>query len=351
MTIDRFVPELPGGRELSAPAGKMASSFCPRKRGTGRRECWRRGFATLLAAFLGACGPEPTTYTYKTVDGLEIKADVYRSSDGVARPVVMWIHGGALIFGNRGDLPGSLTRSLLDAGFVVVSIDYRLAPETKLPAIVEDLEDAFAWVRAAGPGLFHADTSRIAAMGASAGGYLALTSGFRTDPRPAAIVSFWGYGDLVGDWYSQPSEHPRHNEMEISPEAAHAQVTGPPISDPRDRNGNGKTFYHYTRQNGLWPLEVAGWDPQTQPERFLPYMPVMNVTSEYPPTMLIHGTDDTDVPYEQSRMMAAELERHGVAHELVTLPGAEHGFAWLLSPNRGRSLGAAVSWLNRHMRP
>ncbi len=54
-------------------------------------------------------------------------------------------------------------------------------------------------------------------------------------------------------------------------------------------------------------------------------MPVRNVTADYPPTMLIHGTEDTDVPYEQSVMMAEQFKAHGVEHELVTVTGGEHG--------------------------
>ncbi len=171
------------------------------------------------------------TYAYKTVGDLQIKADVHRFDDDVARPVVIWIHGGALINGSRVDLHPFVPQMMLGAGYALVSIDYRLAPETMLPSIIEDLEDAFAWVRAQGPELFNADVSRIAVMGTSAGGYLTLTSGFRTEPRPTVLVSLWGYGDLVGDWYSQPSEYPRHNRRAISAEEAHAQVSGPPISD------------------------------------------------------------------------------------------------------------------------
>jgi len=50
------------------------------------------------------------------------------------------------------------------------------------------------------------------------------------------------------------------------------------------------------------------------------------VTKDYPPTLLLHGDNDTDVPYEQSVLMARELERRGVQHELVTLTGRGHGF-------------------------
>jgi dipeptidyl aminopeptidase/acylaminoacyl peptidase len=56
-------------------------------------------------------------------------------------------------------------------------------------------------------------------------------------------------------------------------------------------------------------------------------MPVKNVTADYPPTFLMHGTIDTDVPHEQSAHMAEQLKQHGVRHEFISIPGAEHGFA------------------------
>jgi dipeptidyl aminopeptidase/acylaminoacyl peptidase len=56
-------------------------------------------------------------------------------------------------------------------------------------------------------------------------------------------------------------------------------------------------------------------------------MPVKNVTPDYPPTVMIHGTADTDVPYEQAVLMAEQLQKHNVKHELITIPGAEHGLA------------------------
>jgi acetyl esterase/lipase len=264
------------------------------------------------------------TYVYKTVGDLKIKADVHRAKDTVVRPVVAYFHGGALMGGHRGGVDGRAKAMLLEAGYTLVSIDYRLAPETKLPAIIEDVEDAFAWLREEGPTLFSVDTDRIAVMGVSAGGYLALTAGFRVRPRPAAIVSFYGYGDLIADWYSRPS--PYHSTR-MTEEEARRQVAGSPISDPRDKPGERFEFYRFCRQHGIWPQEVSVWDPHTEASSFYPFMPVRNVTKEYPPTMLIHGTDDTDVPYEQSVMMAEELRKHGVEHELVTIPGAEHGLA------------------------
>jgi acetyl esterase/lipase len=271
--------------------------------------------------------PRPVTYTYKTVGNLAIKADVYHGTDRVVRPAVVWIHGGALIMGSRADISGRVMKHMLDAGYVFISIDYRLAPETQLPQIIQDLEDAFNWVRRDGPRLFNVDPARIAVAGGSAGGYLTLTAGFRVRPRPNVLVSLWGYGDLIGDWYSTPSPHPRHHQLKLSRDEAWRQVSGPAISDARDRQGDRGAFYQYCRQTGTWPQAVSGWDPRTEAERFYPYMPVRNVTADYPPTVLIHGTNDTDVPYEQSTMMAVEFKRHNVPHQLTGIPGGEHGLA------------------------
>ena len=267
------------------------------------------------------------THVYKTVGDLAIKADVYRDEGSGKRPVVVWIHGGALIMGHREGIHGRLKQAFLDSGYVAVSIDYRLAPETMLPEIIEDIEDAFEWIREKGPALFGADPERIAVIGGSAGGYLTLTAGYRVKPRPKALVALWGYGDLVGPWYSQPSPHPRHHRTRLSRAEAFDQVDGPAISDSRHRDGDGGAFYQFCRQQGLWPKAVSTWDPHTEPEKFFPYMPVKNVTPEYPPTLMIHGETDTDVPHEQSVMMAAQFRKNKVEHRLISIPGAEHGLA------------------------
>ena len=314
---------------------------------------------SLLSAVLGLALAEQAglaseirkqTYTYKTVGTLPIKADVYRTDDRAEQPVVVWIHGGALINGHRESIPARLKNPLLEAGCVLVSIDYRLAPETKLAEIVEDLKDAFRWIREQGPALFGADPRRIAVAGGSAGGYLTLVSGFRARPRPVALVSFWGYGDLVGPCYSTPSPHPRHHKIKLTREEAFQQVAGSPISDARKREGNGGAFYQFCRQQGLWPKAISGWDPHTQAEEFVPYMPVRNVTPDFPPTLLLHGEQDTDVPCEQSRMMAAELRRNNVAHRLITFPQAEHGLAGAAPAEIEGAYRMAVQFLGEHLK-
>ena len=144
----------------------------------------------------------------------------------------------------------------------MVSIDYRLAPETKLPEILEDVRDAYQWVREKGPELFWIDPDRIALVGNSAGGYLALMAGFSVTPRPKALVSFYGYGDITRAWTTRPDPHYLTLER-VTKEDADKAVGGKVLSEspifPR------VLFYNYTRQHGLWPREVAALDPDKEP--------------------------------------------------------------------------------------
>ncbi|MBL7696809.1 MAG: alpha/beta hydrolase [Chitinophagaceae bacterium] len=288
------------------------------------------------------------TYAYKQVGDLKILADVYLAT-GEKRPVVVWIHGGALIMGNRKEVPSWLLETCRQHQYLLISIDYRLAPETQLPLIIEDLEDAFRWVRNDGPNLFHADPDRIAVVGASAGGYMTLTAGFRVRPRPQALVSLYGYGDLVGPWYSEPSLHPRHHNSKLSREEAFKQVSGEAIADSRERIGDGYAFYEFCRQQGLWPTAVSGWDPRKEPNKFFPYMALKNVTSQYPPTLLIHGDKDTDVPYEQSEMMADTLKKYKVEHRLIRVKGGEHGLNGVNQQVIDQAYADAATFLEEHL--
>ncbi|OPZ29815.1 MAG: Carboxylesterase NlhH [Lentisphaerae bacterium ADurb.BinA184] len=266
-----------------------------------------------------------TTYTYKTVGDCAIKADVYPPCVGERpSPVIVYLHGGCLIYGSRKGIHPVQCELYRRAGYAVVSIDYRLAPESKLPDIVQDLDDAFRWVHDAGPGLCGVDPRRLAVVGHSAGGYLALLAGCRVVPRPRAIVAFYGYGDIVGDWYSRPDPFYCRQGL-VSEEESGRGTAGPAVSEPYEGRGKDR-FYLYCRQRGLWPLEVGGRDPAQDPGFFVPYCPLRNVAADYPPTLLLHGDRDSDVPYEQSVLMARELARMQVPHELVTLPGKEHGF-------------------------
>jgi acetyl esterase/lipase len=136
-------------------------------------------------------------------------------------------------------------------------------------------------------------------------------------------VSFYGYGDIAGEWYSRPDAF-YNRQPAVTREEAQLAIGTRVIAE--DEAGKRERFYLYARQQGLWPREVVGHDPDKEPILFDPLCPIRNVTRDYPPTLLLHGDRDTDVPFEQSALMAKELERHGVEHEFIPMPGRGHAF-------------------------
>ncbi len=291
------------------------------------------------------------TYIYKVVGDCRIQADVYRADDRVVRPGVVWMHGGALILGSRRGVPRRLLDLCRDEGFVLVSLDYRLAPEVKLPAIIDDVQDAWAWIRKEGPTRFHVDPEKLLAAGGSAGGYLTMMTGICVEPRPVALLAYWGYGDVDGPWYTQPSEHYRQAVPLVAEEEARRAVGAKVLTGTEgpEQKARGR-YYLYLRQTGLWTKEVTGFDPKTERAKLDPFCPVRNITPDYPPILMIHGTDDTDVPYDLSAAMARELARHGVAHELIMVPGAGHGLGGGDKERVAAAHARALEFVRKHLR-
>jgi acetyl esterase/lipase len=308
--------------------------------------------AGLIAAVLAMIGfqggPQAQTYVFKTAGECRLKADVYRAGKPGPRPAILWIHGGALIFGGRDNINRRQLAEYVEAGYTVVSIDYRLAPETKLPAILEDISDAWSWMRTTGPGEFGIDPDRIAVVGHSAGGYLTLTCGYRLRPAPRALVSFYGYGDIAGDWYSKPD--PFYSREPAVPREKALAATGSKVDCEDSAYEKRWPFYLYCRQQGLWPREVAGIDPAAEPGKFDPFCPVLNVTGSFVPAILLHGDKDTDVPFQQSVDMDRALTKAGVDHEFVPIPGGAHGFDRQMDdPGIENAFRKVLSFLHRHL--
>jgi acetyl esterase/lipase len=312
-----------------------------------RREFLRSaaaGTATVLAS--RRCWadqpPEATTFTYKTSGGCDIKLDAYGSDPNVRKPVIVHIHGGALIIGSRKGVPKWLNPQ---NDRVVISIDYRLAPETKLPAIIEDVQDAFAWIHKQGPQLLNIDTDKLVVVGGSAGGYLTLMTGFCLKPRPKALIALSGYGDITSPWYSRPDAY-YLQQPHVSKEDADAAVGSSCVSEGKGSRGK---FYLYCRQNGIWPQAVTGHDPDTEPRWFDPYCPVRNVSGEYPPTVLIHGTADTDVPYAESDAMDKALAHFQVPHKFIAVPGGGHVLYGVAPAERAQIYDEALAFVEEHV--
>jgi dipeptidyl aminopeptidase/acylaminoacyl peptidase len=108
-------------------------------------------------------------------------------------------------------------------------------------------------------------------------------------------------------------------------------------------------FYLYCRQQGIWLSEVSGHDP-CDPAWFEPYEPIRNVSAAYPPTLLLHGEPDTDVPYEQSVLMQQALARQGIAHEFISDPYWGHTFLYALNdPSVDKAFKQIIAFLQQHV--
>lgn len=294
-----------------------------------------------------------TTYTYLVDGDCELQADVYALAGEAASPAILWIHPGGLITGGRDWIDSNQLMLYLEAGYTVVAIDHRLAPEHKLETIVSDVEAAYAWLITEGPELFNIDPNRVGIVGHSAGGYLTLLTGFRVESRPKALIAFYGYGDLTGEWAIKPSSSYNQGET-ITQDAAERSLrksqhtcvpTGSQLEDRFD-------YYVYTRQQGTWPFEISGHDPVGEAAWFRDYESVFNVTSSYPPTMLLHGGADTDVPFSVAERMIDALEAGGVSYEFVTRTEWNHVFdqAESESPAVIEALRQVIAFLDKYVK-
>ena len=291
-----------------------------------------------------------TTHVYKTVGSCDIRADVFGAEPKQpgGRPAVVWIHGGGFIFGHRKTPRPHLLAALLQGGAVLVSIDHRLAPQTPLPDLMQDVLDAWTWVHDQGPALLGVDPKRMGLAGTSSGGFLALMGGLRAGPRPRVVASFWGFGDMTGTWETEPSAHYLKHPVRVSREQAWAGVGTQTVSE-EDTSNDRSAFYLYCRQQGCLPLEVSGHDPALEPAWFDDWCPPRRLDAHYPPTLLVHGSDDSDVPCDESRSMAAALAAQGVEHQLVVVPGAGHGLSGIAATRVAEIEDAAANFMLAHL--
>jgi dipeptidyl aminopeptidase/acylaminoacyl peptidase len=134
----------------------------------------------------------------------------------------------------------------------------------------------------------------------------------------------------------------------VSKEDAENSVGTPGITNSGGRPRG--TYYLYLRQNGLWCREITGFDPTSERARLDPYCPVRNITPSYPPILMVHGTDDTDVPYQESADMAAAVAAKGVEHELITVEHGGHGLGGADEKAIANAHARAIEFMRNHLK-
>jgi len=257
---------------------------------------------------------------YKHADNVDIALDVYEPPGEAPRPAMLYFHGGALMRGSK-RMNDMHRDRFINWGYALVSANYRLAPEAKWPAFRDDMLDAHRWVLN-NAAEYNIDPQRIGVFGDSAGGYLSLLLGALARPRPRVVVPFSGYGDVAGPWYSEPDAFYLSRKSE-DPDKVRKSISATVLTECADALKG--AFYRYCRQHGLWPKEVIGFHPSERPDIFEQACPERLVTPDYPPTFLMHGTNDTDVPFARAESMYDALQRNGVESALAAIEGGPHG--------------------------
>ncbi len=294
----------------------------PRQPGSTRTEYPKLILASALvfSALLAVCGcrTSPRTdavaglcsksvvvpnLTYLKIDGLDLQLDVYVPAKELGgapwvkfsderKPVLLYIHGGGWTDLNRA------YRNLnflpyVEKGWAVVNIDYRLLKQAPFPACIADCRHALNWIYANADG-FKFDTSRIVVSGESAGGHLALMTGFLTNDAAFAIPN-----------------QPITRELRVA-----AVINWFGISDV------GKIME--TWNSASYVTNLVG-DISKKEEIYRICSPLTHINASVPPVLTIHGDADQVVPFDQATRLHEALNQRGVKNQLHVVKGKKHG--------------------------
>ncbi|WP_405496819.1 alpha/beta hydrolase fold domain-containing protein [Streptomyces sp. NBC_00096] len=273
--------------------------------------------------------------TYATTPGFRPRLlDVRVPAGEGPFPVVIWIHGGGWLDGDRRYPPPTvpvelLHGAVLEAGLALVSIDYRHSLEAPFPAQLHDVKAAIRYVRkfAAALGL---DGDRIGVWGESAGGHLAALAGLvgPDSPEAEALEGAHGVGSgetgvlAVVDWYGVS------DLVALADHPMPAMPGGTDFPDPYEALLGGSEAERPALARVASPITYARGPG-------------------LPPFLLIHGTHDGLVPYSQSEQLAGALAQSGGAVTLRPVEGADHIF--LGSPDIVAIVGESVAFLAEHL--
>ncbi|MCU0316777.1 MAG: alpha/beta hydrolase [Fimbriimonadaceae bacterium] len=250
---------------------------------------------------------------YSTAGTRNLMADFFPASGKDKKGLVIMIHGGAWMGGNRRDME-PLAKRMAEKGVSAVTITYRLAPSSKWPAMIDDAKAAVRYFRTNAE-KYNIDPNRVGAAGGSAGGHLALLLGFMpNDAAPgtpsakvSAVFNIFGPVDMTNDFDQALVNF-------IAP-----QVLGKPAADAK--------------------------------EEIRAFSPINFVTKEtMVPVFTLHGDQDATVPVEQARRLDRKIKEVGGEHIMVIVAGMGH-FADPNKPDVIKALDDGLEFLAKHLSP
>ena len=248
---------------------------------------------SLVALALALASQQPAEYefevrkdiVYSKVGDRELLLDAYLPKKTEAAPAVLVVHGGAWRFGNRKQLRG-YAGALAKAGIVSFAIDYRLAPQHKFPAQIEDCRSAVKWVRSNADD-YKVDPTKLGAIGYSAGGHLV---------------------SLLGTTGEAPNAKNGNVDTRLQVVVA----------------GGAPTDFRWFPDKGKWCEFLMGGTLDTVPENFYAASSSAFADKDDPPTFFFNGTEDTLVPLPWSQSCYGALKAAGVKTEFHKIEGAGH---------------------------
>ena len=264
-------------------------------------------------------------------DNVPLKMDILQPASKKAIPAVVFVTGGGFINANK-DNYLQQRMDIANAGYVVASIEYRVAPTSTFPAPLEDVKSAVRYLRA-NAAKFGIDPQRIAVMGGSAGGYLAAFTGVTNGIKKfdqgehldqssdvQAIIDQYGLSDLtkVADGFPQEIQD-RHK----SPGATEALWV------------NGSSVFGELGSINDVPEKAAAANPITY------------ITKNAPPFLLMHGDKDTVVSPKQTEILHEALISQGVDSTRYIVKGAAHGGPYWLQPE---VMNIVIDFLDKHLK-
>jgi acetyl esterase/lipase len=238
----------------------------------------------------GTTGPAAAGIVYGAAGGRELHVDVFAPAVQSQHAAVLHLHGGGWRAGRRAGVH-SRCRELAQHGFTCLAVEYRLLPEAPWPAALADVQAAVAWA-AAHAAQWDVDPARLVLQGYSAGAHLALlavTAAHRDQQPPvAAVVAAYPPTDF----------HPHGaGEAGVRPAVPGETLPG-------------------------WLL----YDRATSDEEARQVSPLRLLDPGFPPTLIVHGTNDRIRPHPSSLRLHAALLAQGVPADLRLYAGQDHEF-------------------------
>ncbi len=253
---------------------------------------------------------------FRKLPDCEVKCDVYQPASDAPLPAIIMIHGGAWRHGTKLAMMRH-ARRVARVGYVVVSIDYRLAPRYPWPAQIDDCQYAVRWIKKNAPA-YNIDAQRIGVFGYSAGGHL------------AALLGTMGGKDDAPFANSLAVDEPL---QELSPAVCAVAIGGAPCE-----------FSWLDERSEVLKYWMGG-SRQALSEKYRLASPIEHVTADDAPFFIFHGTADMLVPLQSSTDFHQALKNAGVPTTHLSVDGAGH----LATFSKAGLLNQIIPFFDKHL--